>query len=164
MTPGRDLSGAAGTNAKGLRGKRGGDINRVMKNILTAPSVAILCLIALLACKPDETIAGYGAAERVWVLTELDGAAFAAKATLQFPEPGRIAGDAPCNKYSGAMTAPYPWFEAGQMAVTRMACPDLVAESAFFEALSDMTQSEVSGDTLILTNEDGREMVFKASD
>ena len=135
-----------------------------MKTILTAPRLTILCLIALLACKPDETIAGYGAADRVWVLTELDGAAFPEKATLQFPEPGTIAGNAPCNRYSGAMTAPYPWFEAGQLAVTRMACPNMAAESVFFEALSGMTQSEVSGDTLILTNEAGREMVFKASD
>lgn len=128
------------------------------------PVLFVLCLFAVFACKPDETIAGYGAADRIWVLAELDGEAFTAKATMQFPEPGRIAGDAPCNAYSGAMTAPYPWFEAGQIAVTRRACPDLAAESAFFEALSGMTQSEVSGDTLILSNEDGREMLFKASD
>ena len=128
------------------------------------PALITLCLVTLLACKPDETIAGYGAADRVWVLTELDGAAFDVKATMQFPEPGVIAGDAPCNRYSGAMTTPYPWFEVGQLAVTRMACPDLAAESVFFDALSGMTQSEVSGDTLILTNEAGREMVFKASD
>ena len=130
-----------------------------MKPILTA-----LCLLALIACKTDETLAGYGVADRVWVLAELDGAAFAAKATMQFPEAGKITGDAPCNRYSGAMTAPYPWFEAEDLAVTRMACPDLAAESAFFGALSGMTQSEVSGDTLILTNEAGREMLFKASD
>jgi len=150
----------AGTGvAIGLRAEGGSGNNCAMKPILIA-----LGLIALFACKPDETIAGYGAADRVWVLTELDGAAFSAKATMQFPEPGKIAGAAPCNRYSGAMTAPYPWFEAGQLAVTRMACPDIAAESAFFEALSGMTQSEVSGNTLILSNEAGREMVFKASD
>ena len=130
-----------------------------MKTVLTT-----LCLFALIACKTDETLAGYGAADRVWVLAELDGAAFAAKATMQFPEPGKITGDAPCNRYSGAMTAPYPWFDAQGLAVTRMACPDLAAESAFFGALSEMTQSEVSDNTLILTNEAGQEMLFKASD
>ncbi|MFT7595078.1 MAG: heat shock protein HslJ [Paracoccaceae bacterium] len=142
-----------------MRACLGSGTNWGMKPILTA-----LCLFALIACKADETLAGYGAADRVWVLAELDGATFAAKATMQFPEPGKISGDAPCNRYSGAVTAPYPWFEAGNLAVTRMACPELAAESALFDALSGMTQSEVSGDTLILTNEAGREMVFKASD
>jgi heat shock protein HslJ len=43
-----------------------------------------------------------------------------------------------------------------------MACPEMVAETAFFEALDDMTLSEASGDTLILSNSDGRQMVFVA--
>jgi len=125
--------------------------------------VIALCTLAVASCRADETVGAYGAAERVWTLSELDGAAFSQRATLSFPEAGKIAGLAPCNTYSGAMTAPYPWFEAGQLAVTRMACPELAAESRFFSALSDMTLSEVSGDMLILSNETGREMVFTAS-
>jgi heat shock protein HslJ len=58
------------------------------------------------------------------------------------------------------MAAPYPWFEAGDIAVTRRACPDLAAETAFFDALADMTLAEVAGDALILSTPDGREMVF----
>ena len=121
----------------------------------------ILLLPFLLAtgCQSDETVAAYGGGG-LWLLTEIDGKVFPARATLGFPEPGRIAGTAPCNTYSGRMAAPYPWFEAGDIAVTRRACPDLAAETAFFDALADMTLAEVAGDTLILSTADGREMVF----
>jgi len=121
-------------------------------------------LFGLSQCGKDETVGGYGAADQVWELTELDGTAFAARATMTFPEPGQIAGQAPCNTYSGKMGAPYPWFETEQMAVTRRACPDLAAETTFLTALEEMSLSEVSGNTMILTNEAGREMVFKASE
>lgn len=116
------------------------------------------------ACQADETVASYGAADREWTLVELNGAAFTARATLTFGEDGRISGQAPCNRYSGTNTVPYPWFKTGPVAATKMACPDLGAESAFFTALDGMTQSEVLEDTLVLRNEDGAEMVFKASD
>ena len=125
---------------------------------------AVLFGLAVTACQGDETVGGYGAADIVWTLRELDGALFEQTANLTFPEAGRIAGKAPCNSYSGTMTAPYPWFEAGPLASTRMACPDLEAENRFFAALGEMTVSEVSGKTLILSNEDGREMVFTASE
>ncbi|SPF78600.1 hypothetical protein ALP8811_02529 [Aliiroseovarius pelagivivens] len=110
-------------------------------------------------CK-DETISGYANTNTSWKLVELDGASFPAKATISFPEKGRIAGQAPCNSYSGTQSAPYPWFETGPIAATKRACPDLTAEAEFFEALGQMRLAEVSGDTLILSNEDGREMVF----
>jgi len=122
-------------------------------------SASILGLATLAACA-DETVARYGGADRVWTLTELDGAPFAASATLIFPERGRIAGAAPCNQYTGANTVPYPWFQAEQVAVTRRACPDMAAEATFLGALSDMTQSEVFDDTLVLRSDTGRALVF----
>ena len=130
-----------------------------MKILLSIP-----LFLGLSACWSDETVGAYGASDQIWVLQELDATPFTAHATVTFPEAGTIAGKAPCNNFSGPMTAPYPWFEVKNLAVTRMACPDLEAETLFYAALSDMTQSEVSGDTLILTNEAGREMVFKASE
>lgn len=112
------------------------------------------------ACIGGETVARYGAAGGTWQVSEIDGRAFAARAILSFPEPGRIAGEAPCNRWSGRMEAPYPWFAATDIAATRRACPDLAAETAFFAALSAMTLSEVSGDTLILSTPDGRQMIL----
>ncbi|WP_318527815.1 META domain-containing protein [Defluviimonas sp. WL0050] len=122
--------------------------------------IFILPLLLATACQGNETVAAYGAGNGSWQLTEIDGVPFPARATLSFPEPGRIAGEAPCNIYSGRMDAPYPWFEAKDLAVTRRACPDLAEETTFFEGLSAMTLSEISGDTLILSTPDGREMVF----
>lgn len=121
---------------------------------------ALIPLVLAAACRGDETVAAYGAGASLWHLNGIDGAAFAARATLGFPAAGRIAGEAPCNAYSGRMAAPYPWFEATDIAATRRACPDLAAETAFFDALSAMTLAEVAGDTLILSTPEGCEMVF----
>lgn len=125
--------------------------------------ILLLPLLLATGCQNDETVAAYGGGTGLWQLIEIDGKTFPARATLGFPEPGRIAGAAPCNAYSGPMTAPYPWFDAGDIAVTRRACPELAAETAFFDALTSMTLAEIAGDTLILSTPDGREMVFTRS-
>lgn len=123
---------------------------------------ASLIILALASCSQDETLSAYGASDKVWVLTSIDGAKILVEATLTFPEPGKIAGQAPCNSYFAAQNAPYPWFEVGSIAMTKRACPSLTEEAAFVNALSEMTISEVSGDTLILSNDAKRKMVFKA--
>lgn len=122
----------------------------------------LISTVFLMACQPDETISGYAPQDAEYQLTELDGAAFGALATITFPEKGRVAGQGPCNRYSAAQTEIYPWFNLGPIAAMRMACPDLGTEAAFFEALSAMTLAEVAGNTLILSTPDGREMVFRA--
>lgn len=123
----------------------------------------LLGVFAMSACNKDETLSGYGATDTVWTLVELDGRLFAAQVALSFPEKGRIAGQAPCNRFSSTQAAPYPWFKAGPIAATRMTCRDMKAEQAFLQALETMSLSEVSDDTLILSNDDGREMLFKAT-
>lgn len=124
----------------------------------------LLGLLAIWGCQGDETVRAYGGAERTWTLKEINSTDFESIATLTFPEEGRIAGRAPCNSYSGEMRVPYPWFDAEALAVTRRACPDLADEGAFFDALRAASQSEVAGDTLILSNIDGLQMVFTADD
>lgn len=119
-----------------------------------------LSIVFLSACYGDETISGYADPGAVWVLTELDGADFSERATLTFPEEGKVAGDAPCNRYFGEQTAPYPWISIERIGATKRACPALSEESAFFDALCQMTLAEVAGGTLILSNETGGEMVF----
>ncbi|TDT75498.1 heat shock protein HslJ [Litoreibacter halocynthiae] len=124
---------------------------------------ALIALILLAACK-DETISGYAEDGAVWQLESINGAAFKARARLTFPQPGKIAGSGPCNRYFGKQTAPYPWFSVDGVASTKRACPDMRAESVFFEALRKMTLSEATGATLILSNETGDQMIFKASE
>lgn len=122
----------------------------------------VIAALGLSLCQKDETVGAYGASDRVWDLREIDGAEVTARTTLIFPEPGKIAGDGPCNRYSGVMTTPYPWFDVGQVVSTRVACPELTAETVYFQALREMSEAEVSGNVLILRNEDGREMVFRS--
>lgn len=131
-----------------------------MKILLTL----VVLLTALSACRKDETVRAYGGGDRTWTLKILNDAPFPATATLTFPKAGEIAGQGPCNRYFGAMTVPYPWFDAGPIGSTRMACPDMAAEDAFFAALEAVTLSEVLGDVMLLSNTEGVEMVFNASD
>ncbi|WP_299048097.1 META domain-containing protein [uncultured Tateyamaria sp.] len=126
---------------------------------------AVLTLMASIpACQADETVARYGAADRLWTLQTLNGTAFTATATLEFEAGGPVSGQAPCNRFSTTNTVPYPWFELTPILSTRAACPDLDAETAYFAALGKMTQSEVRQGTLFLRNDDGDEMVFTTSD
>lgn len=122
----------------------------------------ILLLLLAGACTGDETLSAYGASGKLWRLSSIDGNPFTAHASLSFPEPGLIAGKGPCNQFRGKQTAPYPWFAATSLAATRAACPELQAEAAFLHALQEMTLAEVSGNVLILSNGQGREMLFRA--
>lgn len=117
--------------------------------------------LILSACFEDETVTGYGG-DRLWSLTEIDGTSFPARATIRFGGDGKVTGQAPCNRYFTTQTAPYPWLELSPIGATKMACPELATESAYFDALSAMTLVEVSGDVMILSNEDGRKMIFTA--
>ena len=122
--------------------------------------LALALLSFIPACQPDETLRAYGAADRIWTLTEIDDENFEATATLQLSEEGTVSGKAPCNSYSAGMSVPYPWFEVGPIRSTKRACSELEQEFAFFEALKAMSLSEVLGDVLILSTPEGRKMVF----
>lgn len=125
---------------------------------------AMLMALALSGCVGDETLRTYGAADRDWHLQSIDGSGFTARAIVRFPDRGVISGEGPCNSFSGKQEAPYPWFEVKAIAATKRACPDLSQEAAFFAALRFMTLAEVSGDVMILSTPDGREMVFEAKE
>ncbi|WP_295311557.1 META domain-containing protein [Roseobacter sp.] len=126
----------------------------------------VTAVLLLAGCYGDETATAYGAADKTWVLEEIGGTAATGRTTLLFPEPGTIAGETACNRYSASMTVPYPWFEAGPVATTRKACPEdaTASERAYLATLQTMSLIEVLGDTLILTNDDDAAMIFKAGD
>ena len=125
------------------------------------PLIVFCCAAVLLGGCRDETLSAYGAADKVWLLQSLNEADFKARATLVFPEEGAIKGSAPCNDYSASQTVPYPWFKAEEVLSTKRACPELELEQAFFDALSTMTLSEVGPDLLILSNDEGQQMIFQ---
>ncbi|MCP5037591.1 MAG: META domain-containing protein [Rhodobacteraceae bacterium] len=124
------------------------------------PALLSLILLALTACKKDETISAFVPPGSIWRLAEVNGQAFPASATITFPEPGKIVGKAPCNNYSTSQNAPYPWFEAGPIQTTKIVCPELSREQTFVAALASATLVEVSGKTLILSNDTGLNLIF----
>ena len=123
-----------------------------------------LAALTLAGCMPggDETVSGFADPQAVYAVQEIDGRSVSGQATITFPEPGRVAGAAPCNSWSARQTAPYPWFELDGIMATKRACPELAEETAFFDALADMELAEVQGPVLILSASGGRQMVFRA--
>jgi heat shock protein HslJ len=61
-----------------------------------------------------------------WILTDLAGipALPGGKATLSFPDVGRVAGNASCNRFTGTMLVTGNSIKMGPLATTRMACAD----------------------------------------
>ena len=123
-----------------------------------------LSVVFTTGCAGDETLRSYGAAGKTWTLVELNGAAFTSPTRLSFGALNRMSGTGPCNSFSATMSVPYPWFNVTSLATTRAICPDLVAETAFFNGLSQASQTEVLGTTMILSNQTGLSMVFNATD
>ena len=93
---------------------------------------AVFALFLGTACVGDESVAKYGAAGKVWTLTEIDGKSFDANATMEFEKAGWIKGQAPCNRFSVQQKSPYPWFSVGPAMATKMACSELASETNFF--------------------------------
>lgn len=127
----------------------------MLQLVLTLP-------ILLTTYLKDESVSGFTDAVVIYQLQELAGQPFAATATISFPEAGQVQGTAPCNSYSAKQSVPYPWIEIKDIAATKRACADLATETAFFASLQAMTLVEAAGDLLILSNDDGAQMVFRA--
>lgn len=97
-----------------------------------------------------------------WRLVEMHGAPVAWSASLSLPSRGTITGQGPCTRFSGAQSAVYPWFDAGPLRATGSTCPDSREDRDFRAGIEAARLAEVSGPILILTDGDGREMVFRA--
>jgi putative lipoprotein len=74
-----------------------------------------------------------------WVLEDLAGAGVMdyVRATLEFPEPGKVAGNGSCNRFFGSAPVTGDRLTVSPLGATRMACPEAVMnqESRYFQAL-----------------------------
>ncbi len=122
----------------------------------------LLSVVPVAGCLRDETVSAYVDRNALWRLHSVDGAPFAATATLRFAKKGQVTGAGPCNTFTAGQTAPYPWISIGPIAATRRACAELENEQRYFQALAGMTRAEASGDTLILGDDSGRMMEFRS--
>ena len=117
---------------------------------------------AIAGCARDETVSGY-AAPGSWRLAALHGEPVSTMATLRFPREGRVAGSLPCGAFSAQQTAPYPWFLLSHFSVPS-GCPDDAEEARVIRALAAATLAEAQGGVLILSNDEGLEMVLRLRD
>lgn len=89
-----------------------------------------------------------------WRLESLGGrdVPAASQATLTFPESGRVAGNASCNRFFGTYTQTGQKISFSQMGSTRMACigPAAEQETRYLAALQKATGFEVEGSRLTI--------------
>lgn len=122
--------------------------------------LALLSLTALAACVTpalSNEIAGID-----WHLVGMEGQEVPWEASLRF-DGDKVSGKAPCNRYFGTNAVPLPGLGLGMMGATKMACPDLEAEAAFFETLQVMQRVELDQDHLYLIGPEGRIIEFAKS-
>jgi heat shock protein HslJ len=74
------------------------------------------------------------------------------RASLQFPEVGRAAGNGSCNRFSGAVAMQGDHLSFEGIASTKMACAGqaMTQERSYLSALQKATRYERQGDTLLI--------------
>ena len=75
-----------------------------------------------------------------------------ALATLEFPETGKVAGNASCNQFFGSATIAGASLGFGALGATRRACAEAVGtqEANYLRALQDAECFALQGDTLLV--------------
>lgn len=122
--------------------------------------LSLLSLVTLAACVGpalSNDISGID-----WHLVGLEGQAVTWEATLRL-DGAKVTGKAPCNRFFGTNAASLPDLSLGAIGSTKMACPDLAAEAAFFDALQAMQRAELDEGHLYLIGPEGRIMEFARS-
>ncbi len=89
-----------------------------------------------------------------WVLEDLAGAGVMdyVRATLEFPESGKVAGNGSCNRFSGSATITGNALSISPLGTTQRACPEAVGdqESRYLKALQAATRFEIDGPWLLV--------------
>lgn len=119
----------------------------------------ILPALALAACTPGFASGLTGD----WHLIGIEGQPAPAPLSISFAADGGFAGQAPCNRFFGQRKGNLPDLSLAPIGATRMACPDLAIESAYFEALEAMRRAEVDQGHLFLIGAEGRVLEFAPS-
>jgi heat shock protein HslJ len=132
--------------------------------LICATTALLLGALLLAACGAGASgPAAEGLAGTSWVLSDLNGAAPMAEATLQFDAEGRLAGTTGCNRYSGGYSAEGTSLAVGQLISTKMACMAdgvMQQETNFLGALGQAASYSIAGDTLTIEAADGASLVF----
>lgn len=115
--------------------------------------------LLLAACQPAPVVQQPDLAQE-WKLVGFSAGALPPRVTMDLREPGRAAGQGPCNRWFGEVQGSFPAFRLPMVATTQMACPDLAAEGRFHDALGRVTAAELVGSQLVLTGPKGLRLTF----
>ncbi len=99
----------------------------------------------------------------VWELHELNGEEVSAEQlpTIEMKEDGTLHGFSGCNILNGSFMAQENGvISFGEMATTRMSCPDMQLESVFLAAMATVDQFSVSENRLTLLSGDKTVALF----
>jgi len=96
-----------------------------------------------------------------WKLSSIGGAAAldGVEATLEFAEPGKVAGKASCNRYFGSVEINGDAVTFSQMGSTKMMCAEniMAQETAFLKALGAAQRAVRDGANLVVSSADATE-------
>lgn len=118
-----------------------------------------LCSVLSLAACVTPALSDDGIAGVDWHLVGLEGQEVGWAASLRF-EGDKVTGKAPCNRWFATNAAALPAVSIQSIGATKMACPDLAAESAYFETLQAMQRAELDQGHLFLIGPEGRVVEF----
>lgn len=116
--------------------------------------------LMLAACQPVQETAPAPDLAQDWKLVGFSEGSLPPRVTMDLREPGRAAGQGPCNRWFGEVQGNAPEFRLPMVASTQMACPDLAAEAQFHDALGRVTAAGLAGGQLVLTGPEGLQLTF----
>ena len=103
-----------------------------------------------------------------WLAEDIDGRGVVdrARSTMDFTKAGQVSGLAACNRYFGPVSLSGDAITFGNLAATRMMCPDTLMdqERRFLQALSISKRFELTHEgQILLIYADGSEPVLRFS-
>lgn len=123
-------------------------------------SLSLLVVIAALpACRISDSAPFALEAGHSFAVTAIDGQPAPEGVTLEVVEPGRLAGQAPCNRWFANFNQDAATLRIGPAGATRMACLDddrMNAESGFFAALEAVDSIADGSDGEVLLTKGGK--------
>jgi heat shock protein HslJ len=138
--------------------RRSNPMNKIWLNISLCAGMMVLA-----ACTSQGSQQGGDLTGTVWALTELMGKPPVAGTGIsaEFTADGKVSGSAGCNRYSGSYTVSGNNITfSSPMASTMMMCEQAVMdqESAYLNALGEVTAFAINGDQLTLSAGDGTQL------
>lgn len=135
--------------------------------ISSAIATIILGVFFLSSCASKKQTSGsHSLTTQKWTLLSAgDVDAGSSGAFIEFDTaPGEVRGKAGCNGFGGKYTLEGNSLKFGGMMGTKMACPALDVENAFFRALEVTEHYEIKKDSLLLYQGDKLVATLKAGD